>query len=183
MNTNTLIISPSYVKENNIIDANVEDKKITSIIKRAQDRYIWTSLSSNLYEKILSDITASTLTGNYLTLVDSYIIPCLLEYSVYELVPYIHYGLTNKSIEVKSGINQKPVGKEDVIYLRDNIKSMAEFYEKRLGDYLCNNTSLFPELSTNQGANLQPKTKPYKSSIYTPRPSNDRIGGDVIYLP
>jgi len=170
--TNTLIISAEYIKQNSIIDNNVENENILSSVKKAQDLNIWTSLGSVLYKKILTDIENNSLSGEYKTLVDDYIIPTLLEYSVYYAIPFLQYKITNKSIETKSGENQNPITMEEVVYLRNNILDVAQFYKKRLVDYLVFNVNLFPEYHQNTGADVHPKTKSYSSSVYTPKGDN-----------
>ena len=42
---------------------------------------------------------------------------------------------------------------------------MGEFYRERLIDYIQNNTSLFPEYSTNTGADLTPTTQNYYAGL------------------
>ena len=125
MNTKVLFISPDYLKDNSMLDENIEDEKLVPNIRRSQDRYIYTALGENLYVKIIDYITKNTLSGNYLTLMTDYIRPCLVEYSIYESLPYVHFNITNKSIEIKDGENQEAVETEDLIYLRNNIEDMA----------------------------------------------------------
>ena len=42
---------------------------------------------------------------------------------------------------------------------------MGEFYRERLIDYLTENSSLFPEYSSNTGADMSPTTRNYYSGI------------------
>ena len=54
---------------------------------------------------------------------------------------------------------------EDIKPLIDRSKDAGEFYRQRLIDYIRNNTSSFPEYSTNTGANLDPTTKNYYAGM------------------
>ena len=47
----------------------------------------------------------------------------------------------------------------------DTATDAAEFYRQRMIDYLRNNTSSFPEYSSNTGADLDPTTRNYYAGI------------------
>ena len=64
-------------------NGSIDTDKLLPYIDMAQDIDIQRLLGSKLYDKISADITAApqTLTGNYLTLVDTYIKPTLIQVS------------------------------------------------------------------------------------------------------
>ena len=73
-----LFISRTDLVKNSIIDGNVDTDKFIQFIKIAQQIDIQNLLGTDLYNKISQDIIDDTLTGNYLTLVNTYVQPTLI---------------------------------------------------------------------------------------------------------
>lgn len=144
-----LLTTPKAVKDNSAIQDNVDDKLIVPYIKKSQFTHIHQLLGSNLYEKILSDIENDTLTGNYKILVDRYIKSCLIEWTVYEVMPFISLKLDNKSITKGNSDYSDAADLNDLKYLRQTVRDLASFYNQRVINYLKANTSLFPEYLSN----------------------------------
>ncbi len=65
MSKNILLISETILKERTKLHSNVDPKLLFPDIKVAQDMYIEPLLGTALYNKILDDINAGTLTGAY----------------------------------------------------------------------------------------------------------------------
>ena len=63
---------------------------------------------------------------------------------------------------------------EDIQPLIDGATDMAEFYRQRLIEYLQDNTSSFPEYSSNTGSDMSPTTRNYYSGINMDRTINDK---------
>jgi len=140
-----LIISQRYFKEGTPVDENVDMNLINPTIWRCQEKYIKSYLGEPLYNKILADIVADTLAGDYLTLVDNYIADTLLYYVMYEVQVPLLYKMRNKSVAKANSDNALPISFSEHKYLRDFYKDDAELFGKRLTDYLCVNANLFPE--------------------------------------
>ena len=64
-----LFITRTQLVKNSILDGNVDTDKFIQFIKIAQEIHIRNYLGSDLYNKIASDISSSSLSGDYLTLV------------------------------------------------------------------------------------------------------------------
>jgi hypothetical protein len=54
---------------------------------------------------------------------------------------------------------------DDLKPLMDQALDMATFYRERLIDYLCENSDLFPEYTSNTGADLSPTTSNYTQGM------------------
>ena len=76
----TLLVSQTYLREQSLISDNVDFKLLTPIIRIVQTIDIQQLLGTNLYDKILTDVEATSLTGNYKTLVDDYVLPAMVYY-------------------------------------------------------------------------------------------------------
>jgi hypothetical protein len=82
--TNTLIISEAKLRQFTDLNDSVDTELIKNAVRTAQDITIQRVIGTKLYQKILSDIDASTLTGVYQTLVNDYIQDFLLYAAYYE---------------------------------------------------------------------------------------------------
>jgi hypothetical protein len=163
-----LLISEDTIKKSTTINGNVDVELLLPYIKVAQDIHIHQLLGTDLYDKIQADITADTLLGVYKTLVDTYIQPVLIHYSLYECLPFLSYKIMNKDIVRKISETSSAASLEDIKYLRNIVKDTAEYYSERLVDYIKDNTTLYPEYNTNTGSDLPPK-ETYFSGIVMDR--------------
>ena len=77
-----LLITRTDLVKFTAMNGNVDTDKFIQYIKIAQDIHIQGYLGTDLLEKIKADIVASTLTGDYLTLVETYIKPMLIHLSL-----------------------------------------------------------------------------------------------------
>jgi hypothetical protein len=160
-----LFVSEQKLKETTAITNNVDVEFLLPYLKIAQRKYLETALGTDLYEKLQADISAASLAGNYLILVDDYISDALCHFAFYEAIPYMHYKVMNKAIMLKNSDNASPISREELQDLRNDVLDTAEWYIKRLVDYICNNTSLFPEYNTNTGADISPSKDTYTSAM------------------
>ena len=77
-----LLVSRKDVVKFTAMSGNVDTDKFVQYIKIAQDKHIENYIGSDLINKIQADIIADTLTGDYLTLVNTWIKPCLLHWTM-----------------------------------------------------------------------------------------------------
>jgi hypothetical protein len=75
-------ISTTYLKDNTPLNENVDDKLLKSAIKEAQEIYIRDVIGSGIYNELQTQAYANTLTALNVTLLDSYIAPCVKYYTL-----------------------------------------------------------------------------------------------------
>ena len=160
-----LFVSENKLKDSTAINGNVDVEFLLPYIKVAQTKYIHTKLGTDLYEKLQADITASTLTGAYKTLVDDYIGDSLVHWGFYECLPFLRFKVSNGNIYAKTSETGTALSTEEASSLREEVRNTAEFYTQRLIDYIKNNLSSFPEYSTNTGADISPDRDAYYSGM------------------
>lgn len=174
-------ISTTYLKENSTIEDNVDDAKLVPFIKKSQDIYLQQILGTTFYNHLKDAIVNNTLTSDEESLIRDYIQPMVAEYTVYESLPFLSNKLTNKSISQENSEFSTPSGLDELKYLRNTVRDMAEFYGKRLAKFLCDNTSLFPVYSNpDANENLSKSSRAYFSGVYVPKrgPKNIRSYND-----
>ena len=151
-----LFISRTDLVKNSIIDGNTDTDLFIQFIKVAQEIEIRNYLGTKLYEKLQNDISGSGVTGNYQTLLNTYVQPMLIWYAQAEYIPYAAYQIKNGGVFKHTSENAETVSKSEVDYLVNKARNTAEYYTQRFLDYINNNSSLFPEYNQNTGGDVYP---------------------------
>jgi len=164
---NTLLISEAKLKRFTDINNNLDVDLISSVIREAQIIHITRILGSKLYDKLISDVDNNTLTGDYKSLVDEYVQDSLLYWAYYESLETIYLRPRNAGLVKPTG-GENNIDADIALYdkKRQSVKNKAEYFSERLVDYLCFNSSLFPEYGTETNADIFPDTDTqYRSPI------------------
>lgn len=162
-----ILLTTAKLKANTPIQDNVDDSLLKPYIYKSQVTHIQQILGTDLYNKILSEVQASTITGNYKTLLDDYIQPALIEYAFYEVLPFISLKMTNKSIGRGNAEYLAEADLADLKYLRQTVLDVAQFQGQRIIGYLKQYSSLFPEYTTNSGLDkIIPNSNNYFNGVY-----------------
>ena len=166
-----LLISTATLKKHTPIQDNVDDSLLNPYIYKAQETHIQQILGTNLYDKVLNLVQTNTIgtASNvaYKTVLEDYIVPCLIEYSFYEVMPFISLKITNKSI-VRGNAEYAAEGDlADLKYLRQSVRDLAEFYAQRLTNFLRQYSNNYPEYFTNSGLDkIVPNSTSYFAGVY-----------------
>ena len=163
----TLFISTDRLKRDSSLGGSVDDNLLLPYILMAQDRYILTVLGTDLQNKLISDIQGSSLTGNYLTLLQTYIQPALVQFAFATVLPFLRLRMVNNAVVTMSSEQGGTVSHDELKPLISASMDQGEFYRERLITYVTNNTSNFPEYSTNQSSegDLSPTTQNYYAGL------------------
>ena len=121
-----LFISETYIKNNSVIDENVDMRLILPGILDAQQLRIHPILGSPLYSALKTKITAGTLNADEVTLLDDYIAPSMLQWTLYECSVSMLFKYRNKSVSTKNSENSTPIDYRDLQFLRDDWKNKAD---------------------------------------------------------
>ena len=151
-----LLITTQDIPKFTALNANVDVDKFVQFALIAQDIHIQNFTGSNLLEKILADITGGTLAGDYLNLVNNHLKKMLIHYSMVEYLPFAAYTIANKGVYKHGTENGDTVTKEEVDFLIEKERQIAQHYTDRFIDYICNNSSLFPEYNNNTSEDMNP---------------------------
>lgn len=161
-----LLISKKDLQEYTSLNANTDVDKVIQFVLIAQQIWIQQYTGSKLLNKIKTDITNSALSGNYITLVATYLKPMLIHFTMVEYLPFCAYTISNKGIYKHSSENAEIVSKEEVDYLIEKEKRIAESYAQRFLDYICINQNLFPEYNTNTQGDQYPQSNNFLTNWY-----------------
>lgn len=144
------IISEANLRQFTDLNNNVDSKLLSSAIRESQDIEIQRLLGTKLYNKILADIKAGTLSGNYETLVNNWVQNCLIYYAYYYSLEDIYLRPRNNGLLIPTG-GENSVEADGTWYnrKRESVKNKAQFYAERLTNYLIQKQGDFPELNGN----------------------------------
>jgi hypothetical protein len=154
-----LLITREDVVKFTAMNGNVDTDNFIQWIKVAQDIHIQTYLGTKLLDKIKADIVAETLGGNYLTLVTTYIKPMLIHWAMVEYLPFAAYTIANKGVFKHNSENATNVEKDEIDFLIEKERSIAQHYTERFIDYMSFNQDLFPEYNLNSNGDMYPDTQ------------------------
>jgi hypothetical protein len=139
------------------VNGNVDTDKFLQYIKIAQDIHIQNYIGTDLYNKIQVDIEGSSLAGDYLALVNDYIKPMLIHWAMVEYLPFAAYTIANKGVFKHSSENATNVEKNEVDFLIEKERTVAQYYTERFISYMSfNASSKFPEYYTNSNDDVYP---------------------------
>ena len=170
-----LFISEEKLKDSTAINLNVDPNLLLPYVRQAQKLYVEPKLGTQLTEKLKDLITLGTIgdVGNeaYKTLLDDYIGDMLPNWAFYHAVPFLRFKIENGNIYSKTSETGNALSTEESQSLREEVSNTAQYYTERLIEYITNNTSLFPEYSTNSGADVNPDRNAYYNGMNLERPS------------
>lgn len=169
MSTIVKFISTKYIKENTLIEFNVDDNKLSSLILKIQKVYLEQSLGSSFYNHLSQAVANNTVTAHEDKLIREYVQPMIAEYTVYEALPHMHFKLTDKGVVNQNSEWSTSSDLDDIKYMRSNIRDVAEIYQHRLVKYIYDNQQFFPEWTNRDlPENQERNTKSFFNGIYIP---------------
>ena len=106
-----LIISEELFRALSPVSGDLDWEYIWPIILAASDKWIQPALGQKLYEKLMTDIKAASLSGNYQDLVEDYVARTTVWFTCYMGFPF--WGIK----VVNSGIMQRIVDDLSLIHI------------------------------------------------------------------
>ena len=139
---------------------SVDTDRFLPHIKTAQDMHLQPVLGTDLLNKLLTIVGDDTWedAGNeaYATLITSYVTPFLVYYTMVDFLPFQLFQIENAGVYRRNSDNAIVAEKDDMQMLVNAFRSKAEFHNRRINEYLCNNTSSFAEYTSNSGSDMHP---------------------------
>lgn len=151
-----LFITTKDIQQFTAMNGSVDPDNFVQFVKIAQDLDIQNYLGTDLFVKINDDIVAGTLAGDYLALVNTYVKPMLIHWAMVYYLPWAAYTVANRGIYKHNSENSESVSKTEVDYLIEKERTLAMAYTQKFIKYICHNTALFPEYSTNTDNDVSP---------------------------
>lgn len=167
---NVQLISETTLKKYTLINDNVDACYIAPAVQKAQDMGLQPLIGTNLYDKICSLVAAGTIGAtenvNYKTLLDVYITPYLCQNVMAEIQIPLFAKIRNSGILNSTDQQTNNLTMQEVEWMKRNFETDANFYGKRMVEYLCTNSTLFPEyLTIRDSADMQADSNSFNTHI------------------
>jgi hypothetical protein len=101
-------------------------------------------------------ITGDDIPTNYRNLLVNFVKPMLIHWGMVEYLPFAAYTIANKGIYKHTSENAENVDKNEVDYLLEKERSIAQHYTERFIEYMSFNQTLFPEYRANKNNDMFP---------------------------
>ena len=163
-----LLISTEDVKKFTILNGNLDVDDFIQYIKIAQDITIQNYLGTDLYNKFQTLIINGDINEveflSYKTLLNNYIKPMLIHWSMVHYLPFAAYTIANKGVYKHNSENASNVEKNEIDFLVEKERDIAEHYTQRFIDYMCFQQSEYPEYTSNSNDDMNPDTNNFYGS-------------------
>jgi len=156
----TYFLTVAVWGEYGFTDINTDTKKLLPIIRAVQRTRIEPVIGTMLYNKIVTDIKASSVTGLYKEVLEDHIIPTMIAYCDYKATWHTTNQITNKTTGKNSDQNISANDRESNNNLRNELIKDAKQYEKKLKAWLCDHWEQIPELNESPDADEIKQTLP-----------------------
>lgn len=153
------LTNADFIRSVTNISNNTQDKYLLSAMRESQDVDLQSVLGSKLYGKLKELVGSGNIIAD-----DNYKYKLLLDASQY----FIAYSTVTKLVIISSvkldnmGANQasddnvQPLSMKDVFSVENYYQQKADFYKKRLQDYLTEHKDDFNELKDNKCTDVKP---------------------------
>lgn len=134
-----------YLKKNSLIHGNVNTDQLSVILRRTQKLRIEPVLGTPLYKDLLDKIENGGLTSYDVTLLNDYLIPCLMIYCEIMAAKYYNVEIRNKSVGRSNDEYQVANTDTQNAVFTDELYTNAKVFEQTMIGYLIDNEENFPK--------------------------------------
>ena len=94
--------------------------------------------------------------ADYKNLLETYVKPMLIHWAMVEYLPFAAYTIANKGVYKHGSENAENVDKNEIDFLVNKERSIAEHYTERFINFMNFNQIDFPEYNTNSNGDMFP---------------------------
>lgn len=164
-----LLVSEQTLKQNSVINNNVDGMYILPAIEYAQDAGLQPLLGTKLYNKLMDLVADGSITGatDYKYLLDEYVEPYMINKVTADIQIPLAFKMRNQGVVQQTGENTYVPSLKDMQYVVQNYENKANFYGQRMSDYLHVNHSKYPEYcKIDSCADMPSNSGAYNTSIF-----------------
>tara|TARA_R110002074_G_C12040710_1_gene618593 strand:+ start:20 stop:535 length:516 start_codon:yes stop_codon:yes gene_type:complete len=157
-----LFITTEDIKRYSVISGSVDPDKLIFYVEIAQDTEIQNYLGTVLLEKLQALIIAGTVNdpanAAYKTLLETYVKPMTIYWSLVQLMSFIPYTIANGGVYKHTSESSETVSKDEVDYLAEKYRDIAQFYTNNFVSFMIYNQTKYPEYNANTEDDIYPDT-------------------------
>lgn len=165
------LISEKTLKENSVINNNVDSMYILPAIEYAQDAGLQPLIGTKLYNALMDMVADGSIVeldnDDYKYLLDEYVTPYLVNKVTADIQIPLAYKMRNQGVVQQTGENTYTPSMKDTQFVIQNYENKANFYGQRLSDFLRANRALYPEYcSKDSCADMPSDRNAYNTGIF-----------------
>ena len=145
-----------------MLSGSVDPDKFIYMVEIAQDTEVQNYLGTKLLEKLQDLILAGTINdpanAAYKTLLETYIKPMTIYWALVCYMPFAAYSVGAKGVFKGSSETAETVDKDEVDYLVEKYRDIAQFYTNNFIDFMVYNQTTYPEYNANTQDDIYPDT-------------------------
>jgi len=157
-----LFITTKDIKRYSVLSGSVDPDKFIYMVEIAQDTEVQNYLGTKLLEKIQDLILAGTINdpanAAYKTLLETYVKPMTIYWALVCYMPFAAYSVGAKGVFKGSSETAETVDKDEVDYLVEKYRDIAQFYTNNFIDFMVYNQATYPEYNSNTQDDIYPDT-------------------------
>lgn len=161
-----LFVNPDYLKRITPLVGAIDENYILPAVIAAQDVKLQSYLGTRLYESLKTKVQNNTLSGYYTILLDGYVRKCVAWWTIAELIPSLVVQMDNGGLVQRTPENTSPISSQQMAYELTRARSKAQFYTRRMYEYICANVANLPEYSQNNTYEMCPIVPSYASDTF-----------------
>ena len=155
-----LFITTKDLKRYSVLNGNIDPDKLTYWVEIAQDTEIQNYLGTKLLEQLQDLILAGTIGDPanvaYETLLETYVKPMTIYWALTLYMPFAAYTVANGGVYKHTSESSISVDKEEVDYLANKYRDIAQFYTNTFIDFMVYNQTTYPEYTANTDDDIYP---------------------------
>lgn len=165
-----LFIDDEYLKTYTPLGKSIDVDQIYPFVREAQDIYtqdlLGTPLYNNLEWRLYSGLTFSTpyFIQQEIDLINI-ASKALAYWTIYLALPHLAIQIRNIGVARATSDNTTVSTVQELKYIREEMQNLAEFWNQRVVNFLCENSEYFP-LYNAASDDMYPQTYQYDSDMY-----------------
>jgi len=157
-----LFVTTQDIKRYSVLSGNVDPDKFIYMVEIAMDTQVQIYTGTVLYEKVQDLISTGDISlpanSDYLSLLETYLKPMTIYWALVTYMPFAAYTVANGGIYKHTAENAVTVEKNEVDYLVEKYRDIAQFYTNNFIEFMIYNQSTYPEYNQNKNDDFYPDT-------------------------
>jgi hypothetical protein len=153
-----LFITTDDLKRYSAFSGNIDEDKLLQYVKMAQDIHLENYLGTDLKDRLQAGIIADDLSANETTLLNTYVKPMTIHWSIVVALKYIPYVVSNNGVYKKTSENSETLTKSELDSMIEDHRDIAQSYTRKFIDFMCYNKDDYPQYDSNTNEDTKPST-------------------------
>lgn len=145
-----LLTNENFIRSITVIDTNLQSKYLLSAMREAQDVYLQQIIGKSMLDKLKDLVSDGSIDDSENAVYKNLLDECqlfLAYQSVTNLCLTTNVKVSNGGLQQTSDENLSVLNVNDTFTIQTHFQDKADFYARRLQEYILNNKAELPEIS------------------------------------